>query len=129
MLLFAAAYVVAWLLAAYLLLLGVVALFRPERALAFLSAFARNRRINAAEAIARALAGMALLVLDSKMNWGGVGTIVGAFLVVTALLMLLLPDQHRRLAPLLVGSIQCYMVPFGLASLALSLVLALALLP
>ena len=127
MILFAAAYALAWLLVLYLLLLGLLSLFRPATALDFLSAFARNRRINAAEALGRGLAGSAFLILDSELGWDGVGLVLGAFLVVTSMLMLLLPEQHRRLAPRLVGSIRGYMIPFGLASIVLGFTLAWAL--
>lgn len=119
---------IGWLLVVYLALLGLAALFRPALALMFLSAFARSRRVNAAEAGARGLVGFAFIILDPGLGWRGIGLLLGVFLLLTSVLMLIFPEQHRRLAPRLVGSISRFMLPFGLSSLGLALFVALALL-
>lgn len=123
----AASCAVLSLFAAYLGWLGGAAIGRPALALSFLSAFARTRSANTLEAGLRALVGAAFLVLDDPLGWRGAGLLLGIFLLLTALLMVFLPETHRRLAPLLVGSVRRFMLPFGVASLVLAVALGWAL--
>lgn len=119
---------ILWAATAYLIALGMVAIFRPRAGLRFLSGFAQTPLANGFEAAARAAVGTALVALDGRLGGQGWAAAIGGFLIVTAALMLLLPGLHRRLAPRLVRSLEGAMRPFGAASLLLGGIFAVVLL-
>lgn len=123
-----AALAILWLLVAYLLWLGVLALVRPQRALRFLFAFAQTRAANLIEGFMRLAIGLACLILDGPGDWTPWGLVVGSFLAVSAVVLLLAPEYHRRLAPRLVALVQRFVPLIGICSLLLAGLLASTLL-
>jgi hypothetical protein len=124
-----ASLLILWALVGYLVMLGLAALLRPKRALAFLFGFAQTRRANRTEGLLRLAAGLAFGVADKPLRWSPWGVIIGAFLALSAIALLLLPGHHRSLAPRLVGLVEGRMTLLGIGSLLLALLLALALIP
>lgn len=94
------------LIAVYLVGLGLLILLKPEMARAFLGGFASNLLVNTLEAVMRALAGLALIGVSPDSRFPLVLFVAGAFLVFSAIPMLLLPGVHRRFAK--------WAVPFAL---------------
>lgn len=114
---------ILWCFAAYLLALGIAALFWPGRARAFLSGFAANWRNNLLEATLRGLAGLAFVAAASATRMPQVSRIVGMFLLATALLMALLPRLHAHFAARATKRIFSILPLFGLLSIALAILL------
>nr|WP_314441572.1 hypothetical protein [uncultured Sphingomonas sp.] len=123
-----AALAILWLLVAYLLWLGVLALVQPQRALSFLFVFAQTRAANLVEGVSRLVIGLAFLILDGPGGWTPWGMVVGSFLAISAVVLLLAPEYHRRLAPRLVSLVQRFVPLMGLCSLLLAGLLASTLL-
>lgn len=105
------------LAAIYLIALGGMAILRPSTAVRFLSGFAQTTRANVAEAVVRSLIGLAIIgmapVWQSLIAAGA-----GLFLIVTALAMLVFPQQHRRHATRSVSAVSGAIRYIGAASLA-----------
>ena len=121
------ALVILTLAALYLVVLGVVALLRPEAAHRFLASFAQTRRANWIEAVVRGAVGLAFVVAAPVLPWPLAMRIIGAFLLLTAAAMPLFPDQHRRIAARSVAGIAGWMRLIGVGSLLLAVALLAAL--
>jgi hypothetical protein len=113
----AAALVILWLAAAYLVALGLVAIVRPTIAQRFLGGFAQTGVANWAEAIIRFMIGLAMVVAAPVLPFQPFFMIAGGFLMLTALAMPLLADRHRDLAARSVAAVAPFMRLIGLVSL------------
>ena len=119
-----AALVVVLLAAAYLAALGIASLVRPERAKAFLGAFASTPRVHFTELAIRALVGGALVLTAPRMQFAPAFTVFGWVLVGTTLLLALVPWRlHRRFANWSVPQATRNMPLLGVGALAGGLVL------
>jgi uncharacterized protein YjeT (DUF2065 family) len=125
----ALAIVVSYGFAAYLILLGLVALSDPPRAFRFLRAFAQTRRSNAIEAACRIAVGSSFVTLAGELPLGHAVLFFGWVLILSALAMLALPELHRRFADRVVPAIERYVRPIGIVSLAAGCLFAIALWP
>ena len=114
---------ILWVAAAYLLGLGLIAIVRPTQARLFLAGFAQTNTVNMVEAGLRMLVGVAFILASDRTRNAPVPTIIGSFLVVSALVLLLLPGLHRRFASTSTSRLSDVLPLFGLASLALALLL------
>lgn len=124
----ALAFAVTLASAAYLVLLGVGALVRPDRAKRFLGGFAMSRRVHFTELAMRILAGAALLVSAPRMRFSPAFALFGWLLVGTSLVLALLPWRlHQRFAAWSVPEAVRYMPLIGASALAGGLVLFWAL--
>lgn len=112
---------------AYLLGLGAAALIAPSRARRFLSAFAQTPRANALESAARLAAGLAFIGAAPRLRIPDLGLGIGLFLAATALLMLVLPEAHKRFAARSVAAVGRMFPLFGAAAIGLAGLLALLL--
>lgn len=119
--------VVLWLASAYLLGLGLVAIVKPALAHRFLSGFAQTRRANWAEAVVRGTCGLALVAVAPMLPIPGLALGAGIFLLVTAALMPVLPDLHRRIAARSVAGIAPYMRLVGVGAIVLGIAVRLLL--
>ena len=115
---------VLWIVVAYLAGLGVLALLRPATVCVFLSGFAQTTRANLTESGLRLLAGAAFIGASSHTRDKAAALVVGSFLAISALMMLLLPDIHRRFATRSTTRLFDFLPLFGLASLMLAAALA-----
>ena len=115
--------------AIYLVVLGLVALLDPKRALRFLRKFAQTRRVNAIEALCRIVAGLAFVNLAPELPASGVILGFGLVLIVSAIAMLALPDLHRRFADRVVPGIARFVPLVGIVSLGMGAMLVLILRP
>ena len=125
----ALALIVLYGCATYLVLLGLVALIDPRRALGFLRKFAQTRRANAIEASCRIAAGLAFTNVAPDLPASDVILGFALVLIVSAVAMLALPDLHRRFADRVVPGIARFVPLVGIVSLAMGGVLALMLRP
>lgn len=116
------------LVALYLLVLGVLALFLPASASRFLGGFVSSPLTHFAELSLRLSVAAALLLHAPQMLWAGVFRALGWVLVFTTLPLLLLPWRwHQRFARWSVPRALPYLPAIGLASLAAGLALLCAL--
>ena len=112
--------------AAYLIILGLVALVDPKRAFGFLRKFAQTRRANAIEAVGRIAVGLGFVDLAPELPARHVFLAFGWVLIVSAMAMLALPGVHRLFANRAVPAIARLVRPIGLVALgAGSLLVAL----
>ncbi len=118
------AFVILWLAIVYLALLGIAAIVRPAAARHFLEGFAQTPRANLVEAMVRFAIGVSFAVAAPFLPFPLGFRVIGAFLALTALLMLVLPRQHRRLAAHSVAMVAPYVRLIGAASLVLAGLLA-----
>ena len=125
----AAALVVFSGFAAYLVLLGLVALSDPPRAFRFLRNFAQTGTANAVEAACRIAVGLSFLMLARDLPFEPAFLIFGGVLIVSAVAMLALPDLHRRFADRVVPATERFIRPIGIVSLAAGCLLAILLWP
>ena len=102
--------------AAYLIVLGFVALLQPMRAFRFLRRFAQTRRANAIEAACRMAVGLAFIILAPNLPLALAFLGFGWVLVLSAIAMLLLPDLHRRFADRVVPGIERFLPLIGIVS-------------
>lgn len=119
--------VVLWLASAYLLGLGLVAVVKPALAHRFLAAFAQTRRANWIEAVVRGACGLALVAVAPLLPMPELAVGAGIFLFLTAALMPILPDLHRRIAARSVAAIAPYMRLVGVGAIVIGIVLRLLL--
>lgn len=115
--------------AIYLIVLGVVALFRPKTALGFLRLFAQTPRANLIEMTCRFAVGVAFLVLAAQLPFPVLFQLLGAILMLSALVLLAFPAMHRRFADRAVPAIGKMVPVVGAASLAMGIGLVLILAP
>ena len=115
--------------AAYLILLGLVALSDPPRAFQFLRKFAQTRTANTVEAACRIVVGVSFALLARDLPFSLAFLIFGWILIISAIAMLARPDLHRRFADRAVPAIERVIVPVGIVSLAAGCLLAFALWP
>lgn len=112
------------LAALYLLLLGAVALLRPQRAGAFLLGFATAPGKHYTELAVRVLVGGALLLLARTSPYAMPLTVFGWVLVASTAVMAVMPWQvHRRFAEASVPRALRYLPLIGVASLAMGIAL------
>ncbi len=114
------AFGILWLAAIYLALFGTAALFRPSAALDFLGRLAQTPHANLAEGLVRLAIGVSFVMAAPLLAFPFACRLLGAFLAITALLMLLLPAQHRLLATKSVAAVRPCVRLIGLASLGLA---------
>ena len=98
--------VVSGLCGAYLTGLGLLIFLKPGMAKAVLGGFAGGLLANSFEALVRAIAGVALMGVSPDTRFPAIFFVFGAFLLVSAIPMALLPRTHRRFAS--------WAVPFAL---------------
>ncbi len=115
---------ILWLVCLYLFLLGTAVLMVPKRSLQFLSAFAQTPRANLIEAALRFVAGVAFIGAAPLLTFPTLASIIGLFLTATALAFVAAPGLHRRFAGPAVAAVARKFPLFGIASIALSLLLA-----
>lgn len=118
------AFIILWAAVFYLALLGIVALILPLTAHRFLGGFAQTESANLVEASVRLAIGISFVVAASQLAFPIACHLIGGFLAMTAILMFILPVQHRRLAARSVARVRPYVRLIGLASLGLAGVLA-----
>ena len=123
----ALAIVIVYGFAAYLIVLGLIALLDRGRAFRFLRGFAQTRRANAVEAACRITVGVAFIVLAPDLPLRPAFLGFGWVLVLSAIAMLALPDLHRRFADRVVPAIALFLPLIGLVSLAAGSFLAIIL--
>ena len=115
---------ILWLVVAYLLALGIVALAYPSRALRFLAGFAQSTAANVGEAIGRGLVGLAFIAAASRLAISPAGELLGYFLVATSALMLLFPGVHKAVAARSVAAVGRRVHWLGIGSILLAIGLA-----
>ncbi len=111
---------ILWLFVAYLLALGVTALWWPGRARSFLGGFAADWRKNLLEAVVRGVAGLSLIAVASTTRAPEVSRFIGLLLLATAVLMALLPRVHRRFAQPATRFVGGILPLFGCLAIALA---------
>ncbi|WP_169980588.1 hypothetical protein [Tautonia rosea] len=83
----------------WLIGLAGLILVAPDRAEAFLMAFARSARVHVAEQVLRLIAGVGIIIFSPLMMFPAVFRVFGWLMVLTAVGLLLLPWRwHRRFA-------------------------------
>ncbi|WP_231728925.1 alpha/beta hydrolase [Alishewanella sp. WH16-1] len=113
----------------YLVVLGVLALFRPRQAQSFLLGFASSARLHYLEMVIRLLVGLAFIHSAEYVVSTAAFTGFGWLLLLTSLPLLLLPWQwHRRFATQAVNACRRYLVLIGVSALVLGVAILLAVL-
>jgi len=103
---------------AFLLLLGLAALFAPPRAQSFLRGFAATPVRHYLELALRIAAGVAFMVTSSLLQWSQFFFAAGLVLVGTTAVMAVLPYKiHRAFAQRAVSSALPYLPFIGIVSL------------
>ncbi len=110
----------------FLLVVGSVGVVSPGRMWPFWSSFASTPLKNAAECVLRALVGAALVVDAESFSRADWAQIAGAFLVGSALLMLLFGGLHKRYAALVVPPLKPFLRLHSLAAVMLGVALVWA---
>ncbi|HET9355467.1 MAG TPA: hypothetical protein VFO42_04805 [Sphingomicrobium sp.] len=123
------AIIVTFGFAAYLILLGLVALADPPRTFNFLRKFAQTRTANAFEAACRIAVGLSFVTLAQDLPIRLAFLIFGWVLIISAIAMLALPDLHRRFADRAVPAVGRFIRPIGIVSLAAGCLIAIVLWP
>ncbi len=110
--------------------LGVFMAVKPRRSLAVLAAMGGSSRIHFGEMAVRALVGLTLIGAASVSRFPPVLTIFGAFLIVSALVIAMLPRRwHSTYSRWWAGRIPVWAVPCaGLLSVVGGVVLVLVVL-
>lgn len=104
--------------AAYLVLLGGSALFRPALATRFLGGFATTQTLHFLELALRTVAGAAFVISAPRLALGAAVAVLGWLLVGTSLVLALVPWRlHRRFAEWAVPQALQYLPLIGMASL------------
>lgn len=107
--------------AIFFLLLGLVALIRPEHAKRFLLGFAASVPKHYAELGARFVVGGALLVIGPQSIHSGALTAFGWLLIVTTAVMAIVPWRvHRRFTETAVPKALHFLPMIGVTSVVLS---------
>ena len=115
------------LVALYFVLLGAVSLFKPARASSFLLGFATTSRKHYVELLARVVVGFSLLTIAPKSSYSMALSAFGWLLLLTTGVMALVPWRvHQRFAQASVPRALRFLPLIGVASLALGLALAWA---
>lgn len=105
--------------AAYLVVLGGTALFRPAQAERFLGGFATTQTLHFVELALRTVAGAAFVISAPRLALGEVVAALGWVLVGTSLVLALVPWRlHQRFAAWSVPQALRYLPLIGIASLA-----------
>ena len=123
------ALIVSFGFAAYLILLGVVALSDPPRAFRFLRKFAQTTVANAVEAACRIAVGLSFVMLARELPFRHAFLGFGWVLITSALAMLALSEFHRRFANRAVPAIERFIRPVGIVSLVAGCSIAIPLWP
>ena len=124
-LLILAAFVVLWLACLYLVGLGLLILFARDRAHRFLADFAQTSRANWIESVLRMLVGAAFVAAAPSLDHPLAARWFGSFLAATALLLVVVPQLHRRFAASAVASVARILPLLGVASIILGILLGL----
>jgi hypothetical protein len=112
---------------AYLVVLGVAAVAFPAKASRFLLAFAGSARAHYLELAIRLAVGGALVLRAPSMPFSGAWLAIGWVLIVSTAILLLLPWRwHRAFAERTVPPVLRFMVPLGIASAVVGIVLTAA---
>ncbi len=111
---------ILWATTAYLAVLGISVLFIPARAYDFLAGFAQTPRANIIEAVLRFLVGLAFAGAAPHLPFPVAMIGVGAMLIVTASMLVMAPNLHRRFAARAVQAIAPAFALFGIASIGLA---------
>ncbi|WP_396224394.1 hypothetical protein [Gemmatimonas sp.] len=105
--------------AAYLVVLGTSALFRPALAERFLGGHATTRTLHFLELALRVVAGAALVVSAPRLTLGNAAAVFGWVLVGTSLMLAIIPWRlHQRFAAWSVPQALRYRPIIGVASIA-----------
>jgi hypothetical protein len=122
------AFVVALLVAIFLVMLGLACFVRPVHAQRFLGSLARSARLHFIEVILRLVAGAALVVSGPRMLLGGAIAAFGWIVLATSLGMALVPWRlHQRFAAAVVPHVFKRLRVVGLVAAAGGLGLLVAL--
>lgn len=104
--------------AAYLVVLGGSALFRPALARRFLGGFATTPTLHFLELALRTAAGAAFIISGPRLALGAAVAVLGWVLIGTSLVLALVPWRvHRRFAAWSVPQALQYLPMIGVASL------------
>lgn len=107
------------LAALYLLVLGAIALRRPDLATRFLGGFAATARLHFTELGLRVLTGSAMILYAPRMAWGQLITGFGWILVGTSIALALVPWRiHRQFASRTVPRAMRFLTLIGLVAMA-----------
>jgi hypothetical protein len=113
----------------YLIVLGVTAVVRPERAKAFLVTFASSAPTHFAEMLVRLVIGAALLTAAPGMRFPGFFVVFGWAIIGTTIVLLVLPWRlHQRFAQWSVPRVTRNMPLFALGPLSGGVLVLLSLL-
>lgn len=105
--------------AAYLVVLGASALFRPALAERFLGGHATTRTLHFLELALRVVAGAAFVVSAPRLALGNAVAVFGWVLVGTSLVLAIIPWRlHQRFAAWSVPQALRYLPMIGVASIA-----------
>lgn len=118
---------VVWVCAAYVGVLGLTCLMRPELAARFLDGHASSPHLNRVEAAARLIAGLGFMGASPDMRFGDVFFWAGAVLAATAVPMLFLYGLHRQYAGWAVPMAKRALPLLGIGALAICAVIVWAL--
>ena len=118
------ALLILWMACLYLIILGGTMLLTPDLARRFLETFAQTSRANLVEAFARLAVGIAFVIAAPVLDHPLIIRVFGAFLAATALLFIVAPGLHRRVATRSVATVAPFMRLIGASSIALGLALS-----
>lgn len=105
--------------ALFLITLGLGALLMPEQVKAFLRGYASTNGLNTLEATLRLIAGLAFIGASSVLKFGSVYFYFGLVVVVTAIIMVFVPNTHKKYASWAVPFAISILPFYGLMSIAL----------
>ncbi|MFT3745689.1 MAG: hypothetical protein QM785_15545 [Pyrinomonadaceae bacterium] len=124
-----ATYLVITLWAAFLIILGIVTFVAPERAKAFLLAFAQTPAKHYLEMLFRLAVGASLIVQAPRTEFPPGFAVFGWMIVGTSTVLLLLPWRwHKKFGQAAVPKAVRYIGLMGMAAIAFGSVVLIALL-